>query len=69
MPLYHFELVGPDSTYSLEGAFLRDEVHATSIARGIADELNPKLTAQDYEIVIKNEHGDEICRVPIDRAR
>jgi hypothetical protein len=66
MPLYLFNLVGPDRAYDLEGAFLRDEVHARSVACGIADELKPKLAANNYQIVIRNDAGEEVDRVPIE---
>jgi starch synthase (maltosyl-transferring) len=66
MPMFLFNLVGPDCVYSLEGAFLRDEAHARSVACGIADELKPKLAANNYQIVIRNDDGEEVDRVPIE---
>jgi hypothetical protein len=69
MPLYQFELIGPDSATSLDGALLEDDDQAESIARSIADQAratNPELIAQDYQIVVTDELGKEIIRIPID---
>jgi hypothetical protein len=72
MPLYQFELVGPDSATSLDGALLEDDDQAESIARSIADQArvtNPELIAQDYQIVVTDELGNEIVRIPFEPAQ
>lgn len=68
MPLYLFTLVGPDGAYNLEGAFLRNEADARSVAWSIVDELKPKLKVDNYQLVIENDEGAEVDRIPIKPA-
>jgi hypothetical protein len=68
MPLYLFNLVGPDGAYNLEGAFLKDEADARSVAWSLADELKPKIKTDNYQLVIENDRGAEVDRIPIKPA-
>jgi hypothetical protein len=71
MPLYHFELIGAGTIASLDGALAEDNHQAAGIALGVAEEVRtakPWLTAKGYEIVVRDEEGNEIGRVAVDPA-
>jgi hypothetical protein len=71
MPLYQFELVGAESTTSLDGALLEDDHQAEGIALGLAGDvrtMRPELIAQGYKVVVRDESGNEIFHIPLDRV-
>jgi hypothetical protein len=66
---YHFDLV--DSTIVVDegGAEAPDDVTAMDIADQIARRLlaeRPELRNRHFSILVSNEDGDEICRIPLD---
>ena len=68
MPLYHFDLVNT-KTIADQGGELSDDIEAMDsadkLARQILDQ-QPKLKNRHYAILVTNEDGDEICRLPLD---
>jgi hypothetical protein len=69
MPRYHFDLVNTKTITDQGGAELRDDIEAIdsadALARRILDE-QPDLKSRHYSILVTNEDGDEICRLPFD---
>ncbi len=69
MPLYHFDLVNTKTITDQGGAELPDDIvamdSADELARRILDEC-PELKNRHYSILVTNEDGDEICRLPLD---
>ena len=71
MSLYHFELVGAGTVASLDGALAEDDLQAAGIALDLAEDLRtskPWLIGKGYEVVVKDECGNEIGRVMFDPA-
>jgi hypothetical protein len=69
MPLYHFDLVNWKAIVDAGGADLADDVAAINSADLIARRLlerMPQLKNNRYAILVTNEEGDEICRMPLD---
>jgi hypothetical protein len=69
MPLYHFELVNLESIADQGGAELSDDIEAMDSADALARRIlsrRPDLRNHDYAILVTNEDGDEICRLPLD---
>ena len=69
MPRYHFDLVDSKTVADEGGADLPDDIAATDAADLIAKRLLvecPKLKNKDFAILVSNEDGDEVCRVPLD---
>jgi hypothetical protein len=68
MPFYHFDLVNTKTTVNQGGAELHDDVEAMdsadAIARRILDK-RPDLRKRHFAILITNEEGREICRLPL----
>jgi hypothetical protein len=69
MPHYHFDLVNARTIADQGGAELPDDIEAMDsahdIARRILDE-RPHLRNRHYAILVTNQDGDEICRLPLD---
>jgi hypothetical protein len=69
MPLYHFDLVNTKTISHEGGAELTDDIDALdsadSIARRILDE-QPDLKDRHYCILVTDEEGDEIFRLPLE---
>ena len=69
MPLYHFDLVNTKTITDQGGVVLTDDIEAMDsadkMARQILDE-RPDLKSRHYAIVVTNEDGDEICRLPLE---
>jgi hypothetical protein len=69
MPLYHFDLVNTKTVADQGGAELPDDIAAMDSADDIARRLlgkHPDLKNRHYSILVTNEDGDEICRLPLD---
>lgn len=69
MPLYRFDLVNWRAIVDAGGAELTDDIEAMnsadSIARGLIERL-PHLKTRHYAVLVTNEEGDEVCRLPLD---
>jgi uncharacterized protein DUF6894 len=69
MPRYHFDLVNTKTITDQGGAELPDDIEAMdsadALARRILDQ-RPDLKSRHYAILVTNEDGDEICRLPFD---
>jgi len=69
MPLYHFDLVNWKAVVDAGGADLADDIEAINsadvIARRLLERL-PQLKNRHYAVLVTNEEGDEVCRLPLD---
>ena len=69
MPLYHFDLVNSRTAIDAGGADLPGDVDAMDSAEVLARRIlyqRPYLRNRHYAILITNEDGEEICRLPLD---
>ena len=69
MPLYHFDLVNWKTVANQGGAELSDDIAAMDSADAIARRLlnqQPDLKKRYYFILVTNDEGDEVCRLPLD---
>ena len=69
MPLYHFDLVNAKTISDEGGAELHDDIEAMdsadTIARRVLDE-RPDLKDRHYFILVTNEEGEEVFRLPLE---
>lgn len=69
MPLYHFDLVNWRAVVDAGGADLADDMaamdSADQVARGLLERM-PQLKNKHYAVLVTNEDGDEVCRLPLD---
>jgi len=69
MPLYHFDLVNWKAVVDAGGLDLADDIaamdSADTIARSLLERL-PQLKNRHYAVLVTNEEGDEVCRLPLD---
>ncbi len=69
VPRYHFDLVDSRTVADEGGAQLPDDIKALDGAEEIARKLlrdRPDLKNRHYAILVTNEDGEEIGRVPLD---
>jgi hypothetical protein len=69
MPRYHFDLVDSKTVADEGGSEATDDVQALDIAEGLARRLRkerPELQNRNFSILVTNQDGEEIGRVPID---
>jgi uncharacterized protein DUF6894 len=69
MPLYHFDLVNWKAVVDAGGADLDNDIAAMNSADLIARRLLervPDLKNRHYAVLVTNEEGDEVCRLPLD---
>jgi hypothetical protein len=69
MPFYHFDLINSRNVADEGGAELADDIGAMDSADALARRLldqHPSLRNQQFAILVTNDDGDEICRVPLD---
>ncbi|MCA1412641.1 hypothetical protein I6F30_16060 [Bradyrhizobium sp. NBAIM20] len=69
MPRYHFDLVDSETVADEEGADLPDDIKALDVAEEIARRLleeRPELKGRHFSILVTNEDGEEIGRMPLD---
>jgi hypothetical protein len=69
MPLYHFDLVNWKTIADQGGAELSDDIEAMDSADAIARRLlgeRPDLRKRYYAILVTNDEGEEVCRLPLD---
>ena len=69
MPRYHFDLVNTKTVTDQGGAELSDDIEAMDsadeLARRILDE-RPELKGRHYCVLVTNEDGEEIVRLPFE---
>ncbi len=69
MPLYHFDLVNWKAIVDAGGADLADDIEAVNSAGVIARRLlerMPQLRNQRYAVLVTDEDGGGVCRLPLD---
>ena len=69
VPLYHFDLVNSRTVADESGQELPDDDAAVDVAGAIARRLRrerPELRNRKFAILVTNEDGDEIYRIPLD---
>ena len=69
MPRYRFDLVGFGMTAHTPSEELPDDAMAERAAKLIAARLResrPHLKGRDFAVVVINQNGDRLYRVPID---
>jgi hypothetical protein len=69
MPFYHFDLINTKTVADKGEAELPDDIEAMDsadeLARRLLDE-HPDLRNRHYAVLVTNDDGEEICRVPLD---
>ena len=69
MPRYHFELVDKKTIADQGGRELSDDLQAVDVAEELARRLlaeRPELKNRHFSILLSNEDGEQICRIPLD---
>ncbi|MFC5324446.1 DUF6894 family protein [Bradyrhizobium oligotrophicum] len=69
MPFYHFDLTNSETIAGERYVELPGDGEAMDSADVIARQLvsdHPELRNQSYAVLVTNEEGDEVCRVPLD---
>ncbi|MBR1125816.1 hypothetical protein JQ628_30125 [Bradyrhizobium lablabi] len=69
MPHYHFDLVNWKGIAYQGGADLADDIAAMDSADAIARRLlgeRPELRKRYYAILVTNDDGAEVCRLPLE---
>lgn len=69
LPRYHFDLVDSKTVADEGGAELADDIEALDVAEKIARRLlveRPELKGRHFSILVTNEDGEEIGRVPLE---
>jgi hypothetical protein len=69
MPFYHFDLINTRTVVDAGGADLPGDIEAMDSADELARRLlgeRPDLRHRHYAVLVTNDDGDEICRVPLD---
>lgn len=70
MPRYHFDLVDSRTVADQGGSDLPDDLKALVVAEEIARRLardRPDLKGRHFSILVTNQDGEEIGRVPLDQ--
>ena len=71
MRRYHFDLIDTNSVTDASGALLDDDAQARKIARELVQEVRetrPELVGKGYEVLVRNENGEEILRTAVDQS-
>jgi hypothetical protein len=69
VPRYHFDLVDSRTVSDEGGAELEDDIQALDVAEELARRLSkerPDLRGRHFSILVTNQDGDEIGRVPLE---
>jgi len=69
MPHYRFDLVNWKSVTDQGGADLSNDIEAMDSADAIARRLlceRPDLRKRYYAILVTNDVGEEVCRLPLE---
>jgi hypothetical protein len=70
MRRYHFDLIDTNSVTDLNGALLDDDDQARKVGHELVQEVReqrPELVGQGYEVLVRNETGEEILRAAVDQ--
>src|SRR5215216_1883991 len=69
MPRYHFHLVDSQTVADKGGHELPDNATAERVAKQLGERLRgdlPQLRNRNFAIVVTDEEGERVCRIPID---
>jgi hypothetical protein len=69
MPRYHFHLVDSETVADKGGHELLDNATAERVAKQLAERLRgdlPQLRNRNFAIVVTDEDGERVFRIPID---
>ncbi|WP_311979947.1 DUF6894 family protein [Bradyrhizobium diazoefficiens] len=69
VPRYHFDLVDSKTVADEGGSELPDDIAALDVAEEIARRLlveRPELRNRHFSILVTNQEGQEIGKVPLD---
>jgi hypothetical protein len=69
VPRFHFDLVDSQTVADEGGAEMPDDTAAMDAAQLLAKRLlqeRPELKNRAFAILVTNEEGEKICRVPLD---
>ena len=69
MPRYHFHLVDSQTVADKGGQELADNATAERVAKQLAERLRgdlPQLRNRNFAVVVTDEDGGRVCRIPID---
>ena len=69
MPRFHFDLVDSQTVADEGGAEMPHDIAAMDAAHLLAKRLlqeRPELKNRAFAILVTNEKGEEICRIPLD---
>jgi hypothetical protein len=69
MPRYHFHLIDSETLADKGGHELPDNATAEMVAKQLAERLRgdlPQLRNRNFAIVVTDEDGERVCRIPID---
>ncbi|MGY0574372.1 DUF6894 family protein [Bradyrhizobium sp. RDM12] len=69
VPRYHFDLVDSRTVTDEGGSELPDDIQALDVAEVIARRLlaeRPELKGRNFSILVTNQDGEEIGKVPLD---
>lgn len=70
VPRYHFDFVDSKTVADQGGSELPDDLKALDVAEELARRLardRPDLKGRHFSILVTNQDGEEIGRVPLDR--
>jgi hypothetical protein len=69
MPRYHFHLIDSQTVADKGGHELPDNATAERVAKQLGERLRgdlPQLRNRNFAIVVTDEEGERVCRIPID---
>jgi hypothetical protein len=69
VPRYHFDLVDSHTVADEGGAEMPDDIVAMDAAELLAKRLlqeRPELKDRAFAILVTNDDGEEVCRIPLD---
>jgi hypothetical protein len=69
MPRYHFHLVDSETAADKGGHELPDNAAAERVAKQLAERLRgdlPQLRNRNFAIVVTDEDGERVFRIPVD---
>jgi len=71
MRRYHFDLIATHSVTDVSGALLDDDDQAKKVGHELVQEVReqrPELVGKGYEVLVRNETGEEILRAAVDHS-
>ena len=69
MPRYHFHLIDSETLADKGGHELPDNAAAEMVAKQLAERLRgdlPQLRNRNFAIVVTDEDGERVFRIPLD---